>query len=126
MKLQINFCEACVAPFWRHSCVTVGWKNRGIPLHGYLTMNTRKLSICTAVSLANALFVANAVQAQDGSDSERIEEVYVYGQRAMMEGAIQRQRDSDQIMSVITRDAIGNFRTRMLPSRSVGFPVSTC
>jgi TonB-dependent receptor len=109
MKLQINFCEACVAPFWRHSCVTVGWKNRGIPLHGYLTMNTRKLSICTAVSLANALFVANAVQAQDGSDSERIEEVYVYGQRAMMEGAIQRQRDSDQIMSVITRDAIGNF-----------------
>ncbi|MEL7046060.1 MAG: TonB-dependent receptor, partial [Pseudomonadota bacterium] len=45
--------------------------------------------------------------AQNSEDD--IEEVYVYGQRAMMEGAIQRQRDADGIVSVITRDAIGNF-----------------
>ena len=46
--------------------------------------------------------------AQEVND-ERIEEVFVFGQRAMMQGAIAQQRASDRIVSVVTRDAIGNF-----------------
>jgi len=66
-------------------------------------------ALATAVALANtALFVAHA-SAQEAVSGDSIEEVYVYGQRAMMEGAIDRQRASDRIISVITRDAIGNF-----------------
>ncbi|MEE4660296.1 MAG: TonB-dependent receptor plug domain-containing protein, partial [Halieaceae bacterium] len=60
-----------------------------------------------AVVAANAALVAAAASGQ--SEDDMLEEVYVYGQRAMIEGAIQRQRESDRIISVITRDAIGNF-----------------
>ena len=38
-----------------------------------------------------------------------LEEVYVYGQKAMMQNALNRQRDADTVKSIITRDAIGNF-----------------
>ncbi|XOV89248.1 MAG: TonB-dependent receptor [Pseudomonadota bacterium] len=38
-----------------------------------------------------------------------MEEMVVIGQRAMLQNAIARQRDSDLIQSVVTRDAIGNF-----------------
>jgi TonB-dependent receptor len=72
-----------------------------------MTMKQHPLTL--AVSLLS-LGASAALYAQPGGgEGEQIEEVYVYGQRAMMEGAIQRQRDADGIISVITRDAIGNF-----------------
>ena len=74
-------------------------------------MNTPRHPLATAVA-ATALALSSAASLGQGAASsadERIEEVYVYGQRAMMQGAVDRQRDSDRIMSVITRDAIGNF-----------------
>lgn len=69
-------------------------------------MNTYKHSLSLAVSFASAV-IASSAWAQNAQDD--IEEVYVYGQRAMIEGAINRQREADGIVSVITRDAIGNF-----------------
>jgi TonB-dependent receptor len=64
-----------------------------------------------AISLCLTLPGHSHAQATDDSEAtERgIEEVYVYGQRAMLQGAVDRQRESDRIMSVVTRDAIGNF-----------------
>lgn len=50
-----------------------------------------------------------AAQTETDRNDMRIEEVLVFGQRDMMRSAIDRQRDSDRIMSVITRDAIGNL-----------------
>mgnify|MGYP006272696951 FL=1 len=77
-------------------------------------MYVRRRPLAAALAALTAGSLGSGAQAQSGNDaqrmdSERIEEVYVYGQRAMMQGAIQRQRESDRIMSVITRDAIGNF-----------------
>lgn len=37
------------------------------------------------------------------------DQVVVVGQRAMMDSAVKRQRDSDTVESVVTRDAIGQF-----------------
>lgn len=74
-------------------------------------MNFSKRPLARALALAVAPVTLSAM-AQDATESDtvyRMEEVFVYGQRAMMQGAIERQRSSDRIMSVITRDAIGNF-----------------
>lgn len=70
-------------------------------------MTSHKRVVCAAVSFASALLATSWAKAQEAPD--KIEEVYVYGQRAMIEGAINRQREADGIVSVITRDAIGNF-----------------
>ena len=43
------------------------------------------------------------------SEGQPLEEIYVYGQKAMMQNALNRQRDSDVVKSVVTRDSIGNF-----------------
>ena len=43
------------------------------------------------------------------SEGQPLEEIYVYGQKAMMQNALNRQRDSDVAKSVVTRDSIGNF-----------------
>jgi len=69
----------------------------------------RPLATALAAVLTPAALPALAQEPSDGDAMDRMEEVYVYGQRAMMQNAIERQRDSDRIMSVITRDAIGNF-----------------
>jgi TonB-dependent receptor len=69
----------------------------------------RPIAAALAVVLAPSVLPALAQEAVDDEAMDRMEEVYVYGQRAMMQGAIERQRESDRIMSVITRDAIGNF-----------------
>ena len=45
----------------------------------------------------------------DQSEGQPLEEIYVYGQKAMMQNALNRQRDSDVVKSVVTRDSIGNF-----------------
>lgn len=39
----------------------------------------------------------------------QIEEILVVGQRAMLAGALSRQRSSDRVSSILTRDAIGQF-----------------
>ncbi len=74
-------------------------------------MKTSRYALGVAVSLANAMLIAasSSLAQEEPEGPDGIEEVYVYGQRAMMEGAIQRQRNADGIVSVITRDAIGNF-----------------
>ena len=80
------------------------------PRGAYGLLLSRPIPLCLAVALANTLLAPSPARAQQApSAPDNIEEVYVYGQRAMMEGAIERQRESDRIVSVITRDAIGNF-----------------
>ncbi|KDA03179.1 TonB-dependent receptor [Hyphomonas oceanitis SCH89] len=51
---------------------------------------------------------ANAQVTEVDADA-RLDTVLVVGQRAMMESAIARQRASDTIQSVVTRDALGQF-----------------
>ncbi len=73
-------------------------------------MNARKpLYAAVATALSAAAMTGAMAQTSTQQSDMRIEEVLVYGQRDMMRGAIERQRDSDRIMSVITRDAIGNL-----------------
>ena len=50
-----------------------------------------------------------SIQSQAQDANQTMEEVYVYGQKAMMQNALNQQRDSDTVKSIITRDAIGNF-----------------
>ncbi|MDA0978152.1 MAG: TonB-dependent receptor, partial [Proteobacteria bacterium] len=58
--------------------------------------------------LGAALLTGLAAFGETPGDGE-IEEVIVVGQRAMLQSAIARQKESDVIKSVITRDAIGQF-----------------
>jgi len=68
-----------------------------------------QLSAGVAAALGTLIASGAAAQSATDRNGPRIEEVLVYGQRDMMRSAIDRQRDSDRIMSVITRDAIGNL-----------------
>lgn len=43
------------------------------------------------------------------SEEQPMDEIVVIGQRAMLQNAIARQRESDRVESIITRDAIGQF-----------------
>ena len=74
-------------------------------------MITSRLRLCAAIAAALGVTGINDTVAQTTGPKKgaRIEEVMVYGQRDMMRSAIERQRNSDRIMSVITRDAIGNL-----------------
>jgi TonB-dependent receptor len=73
-------------------------------------MNVRsQLYAAVAAALGTAGISGAVAQSEEDLKDMRIEEVMVYGQRDMMRSAIDRQRDSDRIMSVITRDAIGNL-----------------
>lgn len=97
----------------------VAGRYNAVPAHSYGLVRAQKIAnervrIYRHANspLLAAILIAQSVlaNAQGGADAEsKLEEVYVYGQRAMMQGAIERQRDSDRIMGVITRDAIGNF-----------------
>ena len=62
-------------------------------------MPIRKLILPLAVSAAMSPAIAQDV----------VEETVVYGQRGMIASAIDRQRDADNIKSILTSDAIGNF-----------------
>ena len=66
-----------------------------------LTTALASISLCLAAP-------ASAQSTDDDGDS-RLDTVLVVGQRAMMESAIARQRASDTVESVVTRDAIGQF-----------------
>ncbi len=52
---------------------------------------------------------AQAQQAADETDVQTLDKVVVVGQREMMESAINKQRASDTVDSVLTRDGIGEF-----------------
>lgn len=60
------------------------------------------LGVAIATAIAGT---ASPVLAQEPP----MEEVIVYGQFGMMKNAIERQRDSDVLQNVITRDSIGQF-----------------
>jgi len=64
------------------------------------------------VSSALAAVIAAPAIAQGASeegDVQKLDTVTVVGQRAMMESAINMQRNSDTVESVLTRDGIGQF-----------------
>tara|TARA_R110000824_G_scaffold336_1_gene1745 strand:- start:164864 stop:167392 length:2529 start_codon:yes stop_codon:yes gene_type:complete len=69
-------------------------------------MKLSKFSRLTVSKLAFSigLIVTAQVQAQT-----EIEEIEVTGTRAALQNAMQRQRDSDQIIGVVDSDALGNF-----------------
>ncbi len=63
-------------------------------------MSLSRTLIATAIVAASAPAIA---------EEKFVEEIVVIGQRAMMQNAIARQKESDRIESIITRDAIGQF-----------------
>ena len=75
-------------------------------------MNLRYKTLLLSTALASAsLCLATPAHAQlvEVDADARLDTVLVVGQRAMMESAIARQRASDTVQSVVTRDAIGQF-----------------
>ncbi|MAP94888.1 MAG: TonB-dependent receptor [Ponticaulis sp.] len=71
------------------------------------------LSCTRALLLTSALttitFTAPALAQSANDDDMMMETISVVGQRAMMEEAIARQRNSDTVESILTRDDIGQF-----------------
>ncbi len=59
-------------------------------------------------TLITITVIAASTQAV-AEDEAYVEEIVVIGQRAMMQNAIARQKESDRVESIITRDAIGQF-----------------
>ena len=80
----------------------------------HLCRRNRALLVTTAIAAAIAgpamaqTADTETVSAEDAG-TQTLDTVLVVGQRAMMESAINRQRDSDTVQSVVTRDAIGQF-----------------
>ena len=62
--------------------------------------------LCTLLACALA---ASALPVHAADSEPFVEEIVVIGQRAMLRSSIARQKDSDRIESVLTRDAIGQF-----------------
>lgn len=62
--------------------------------------------LCTLLTCALG---ASALPTYAAENEAFVEEIVVIGQRAMLQSSIARQKDSDRIESVITRDAIGQF-----------------
>ena len=75
-------------------------------------MNLRYKTLLLTTALASASLCLSApanAQVTEVDADARLDTVLVVGQRAMMESAIARQRASDTIQSVVTRDALGQF-----------------
>ena len=64
-----------------------------------------------AIAAAVGMTLAGAAVAQPATQAppEGLEEVIVYGTRAALINALERQRASDKVSSVVDSDAIGNF-----------------
>ena len=64
-----------------------------------------------AMAAAVAMTLAGAAVAQPAAQTppDGLEEVIVYGTRAALINALERQRASDKVSSVVDSDAIGNF-----------------
>ncbi|MCA8905322.1 MAG: TonB-dependent receptor plug domain-containing protein, partial [Hyphomonas sp.] len=80
----------------------------------YFCQRNRKFFVTTAIAavLATPAIAQTAttqpVSAAD-EDVKTMDTVVIVGQRAMMESAINQQRASDTVESVLTRDGIGQF-----------------
>ncbi|MBU2083838.1 MAG: TonB-dependent receptor [Alphaproteobacteria bacterium] len=75
-----------------------------------MNLRYKKLLLTTALATASLCLSAPAyAQVTEVDADARLDTVTVIGQRAMMESAIARQRASDTIQSVVTRDALGQF-----------------
>jgi TonB-dependent receptor len=57
------------------------------------------------LSLACVFLPATAAS----QEAQEVEEIVVYGSRAALESAINKQRDSDKVVGVVDSDAMGNF-----------------
>lgn len=84
---------------------------------------TRQWLLATSMLVSCTVGLPAAAQSASNED---VESVTVIGQRAMMASSVSRQRASDIIESVVTRDAIGQFpdqnvaeATRRLPGVNV-------
>tara|TARA_B100000678_G_scaffold84270_1_gene70019 strand:+ start:6620 stop:9250 length:2631 start_codon:yes stop_codon:yes gene_type:complete len=67
---------------------------------------TRALLLSSALTSFSAAIVAPAI-AQD--DETRLDTIQVIGMRAQMQNAVEQQRESNTVESVLTRDDIGQF-----------------
>ena len=65
----------------------------------------KKLNLCLALLTASSVMAISAV-AQDASS---IEEVTVVGSKATLISAIEKQRESNNLISVVDSDAMGSF-----------------
>ena len=81
----------------------------------YFFQRNRALFVSSAIAaaLAGPAFAQAAetqpVSADADGDVQTLDTVVVVGQRAMMESAVNMQRSSDTVESVLTRDKIGQF-----------------
>ena len=62
-------------------------------------------SFCIGLSLVGMLLPTLAAAQED----PEIDEIVVYGSRAALESAVNKQRDSDKVVGVVDSDAMGNF-----------------
>ena len=67
-------------------------------------MNKQRLAI--AIAATTALYAGISLNAQD---LDNIEEVVVVGSKASLISAVDKQREADNIMSVVDSDALGGF-----------------
>ena len=74
----------------------------------YFSQRNRALFVTSALAAVIAA-PALAQGAAEEADTQTLDTVLVVGQRAMMESAINMQRSSDTVESVLTRDKIGQF-----------------
>ena len=79
------------------------------PTHFYKRNRALLVSSAVAAVLAGPAFAQDANTQPGEDDVQKLDTVTVVGQRAMMESAVNMQRSSDTVESVLTRDGIGQF-----------------
>jgi TonB-dependent receptor len=71
----------------------------------------RALLVTSAIAavLGGPAFAQQSDAQSSGEDTQTLDKVIVVGQRAMMESAVNMQRNSDTVESVLTKDGVGQF-----------------
>lgn len=83
--------------------------NGSMDLHAGLNQLLAGTGIVVASNNDQTVILKAPSKDEPASSDDDVETVYVIGQRAMVANSLARQRASDTIESVVTRDAIGQF-----------------
>jgi len=77
----------------------------------YFLGRNRALLVTSAIAavLGGPAFAQQSDAQSSGEDTKTLDKVIVVGQRAMMESAVNMQRNSDTVESVLTKDGVGQF-----------------
>lgn len=77
----------------------------------YFLGRNRALLVTSAIAavLGGPAFAQQSDAQSSGEDTQTLDKVIVVGQRAMMESAVNMQRNSDTVESVLTKDGVGQF-----------------